>query len=191
MKSAKWVILLFGILALVQLMVPAKMILDSETVISEGSLFLFKLRPIDPNDPFRGKYMTLSFEADEFTIDTCATVGRYNAYVYLKSDAEGFATIQSVESSTTLRGTDYVKASVYCDYYGPVNKLKKPKLHVQYSFNRYYMNELNISSAEDKVRELLRDTTVTIYGEVFIKSGHARIQSIKSNGEDILDLIQE
>jgi uncharacterized membrane-anchored protein len=191
MKSAKWIIILFGLLAIIQLAIPAKMIMNSNNVITQGSTFLFKLKPIDPNDPFRGKYMTLSFEEDTFPIDTCTTIGLTSAYVYIKNDSEGFADIQSVEYNTNLKGSDYIKADVYCDYYGPVNKLKEPKIHINYPFNRFYMNELDISTVENKIRELLRDTTATLYGEVSVYEGQARILSIKTSGKDILDIIQE
>ncbi len=189
MTSARWTIPLFALLAIIQLFVAAKMIVDSENVINNGSTFLFKLKPIDPNDPFRGKYMTLAFDADNFSIDTCINIGHHEAFVYLKKDNAGFAEIQSVEYDTNLKGTDYVKASVYCDYYGPVNKLKKPSLQVNYPFNRYYMNELDITEVEDKVRELMRDTTATLYGEVYVHAGQARIVSLRTNGKNILDMI--
>lgn len=189
MRSAKWVILVFVLLAIIQLFVPAKMIMDSENVITDGTTFLFKIKPIDPNDPFRGKYMTLGFEADTYKVDSCAKTDFKNAYVYLKKDNDGFAAIQSVEYDTNLKGTDYVKVRAYCDYYGPVNGKNKPRIHVTYPFNRFYINELDIEGVEDKVREVLRDTTASLYGEVSVHAGQARIVSIKTNGTDILDLI--
>ena len=53
MLSKKIIFPLFILVALAQLFVPAKMILDREDVLSTGTAFNFKTRPIDPTDPFR------------------------------------------------------------------------------------------------------------------------------------------
>ncbi len=190
MKSIKLAILLFALLALVQLAVPAKMIFDSESVIENGTTYLFKLKPIDPNDPFRGKFMTLQFDADQFAVDSCEVFGRTNAFIYLKNDAEGFAAIEAISYKHNRKDLDYIKSSVYCDSYGPVNQQKKPSIQVNYPFNRYYMNENDIKLAERKVRELSRDSTKTIYGEVMVQTGRARLLGLKSNGVDIVELIR-
>ena len=191
MKSIKLTILLFVLLALIQLTVPAKMIWDSESVISNGNTYLFKLKPVDPNDPFRGKFMTLQFEADQFAVDSCQVFGRTNAYIFLKNDSNGFAAIDNISFERNPKGSDYIKSSVYCDSYGPVNQIKKPSIQVDYPFNRYYMNEDDIKLAERKVRQLLRDTTKTIYGEVVVKSGRARLLALKSDGVDIVEIIRQ
>ena len=54
----------FILVALLQLFVPANMIWQEEGTIQEGTEFHFKVAPVDPNDPFRGKYISLAFEAD-------------------------------------------------------------------------------------------------------------------------------
>ncbi|HUR30287.1 MAG TPA: GDYXXLXY domain-containing protein, partial [Saprospiraceae bacterium] len=56
----------FAIMVLVQLYVPASMIMESEKVLKEGKEFKFKTAPVDPTDPFRGKYVELNFDAINF-----------------------------------------------------------------------------------------------------------------------------
>ena len=51
----------FILMVLAQLYVPASMIFQKERVITQGTAYKFRTAPIDPNDPFRGKYITLSF----------------------------------------------------------------------------------------------------------------------------------
>ena len=69
MKSRTLILTSFIAVALIQLLVPAKMIWDQEEVMRDGKVFRFKTEPIDPNDPFRGKYITLSFQEENTNID--------------------------------------------------------------------------------------------------------------------------
>ena len=55
MIKMKILLSVFILVALVQLFVPAKMILDREDILDMGKEYKFKTEPIDPNDPFRGK----------------------------------------------------------------------------------------------------------------------------------------
>ena len=63
-KSIK--ISLFVVLALAQLYFPASMIWEQQKTIKGGKAFRFETAPVDPNDPFRGKYITLEFTAEDF-----------------------------------------------------------------------------------------------------------------------------
>ncbi|MBA4241981.1 MAG: GDYXXLXY protein, partial [Sphingobacteriaceae bacterium] len=52
MANKKLLLVTFCVVALIQLYVPAKMIFDSEDILTTGKEFKFKTEPIDPNDPF-------------------------------------------------------------------------------------------------------------------------------------------
>ena len=58
--------LCFGLLVAAQLYVPASMILGRENTIKAGKEFQFRVAPIDPNDPLRGKYIRLDYEDNFF-----------------------------------------------------------------------------------------------------------------------------
>ncbi|MBD3630845.1 GDYXXLXY domain-containing protein [Cyclobacterium sp.] len=59
MANKKIVLPVFVLIALLQLYLPAKMILDREDILHKGKEYKFKTQPIDPNDPFRGKFIAL------------------------------------------------------------------------------------------------------------------------------------
>ena len=59
----------FVLVALMQLFVPANMIWSREKVLNEGKIYKFKTAPIDPNDPFRGKYISLNFEQNAIEVN--------------------------------------------------------------------------------------------------------------------------
>ena len=54
--------IIFGVLCLVQIGVVLFQIMSYEKILKEGEVFYFKVLPLDPYDPFRGRYVTLRFE---------------------------------------------------------------------------------------------------------------------------------
>ena len=57
---------LFVLLALLQLSFPGKLVFDSNKVLWLGTELKFETRPVDPADPFRGRYVALNFAANQF-----------------------------------------------------------------------------------------------------------------------------
>ena len=191
----KIILIIFLFVALIQLAVPAKMIFDSENVITKGKTYKFQLDPVDPNDPFRGKYMTLRFTENEFKVDSCTQSDYTDAYIEIQSGSNGFAKIKNISFDKPSSEKDFFKAQVYCEYYPHFDnqKLDPQKLEnkyvVTYPFTKYFMNELGIAATEKKLQELLRDSTIIAYGEVSIKNGQSRLTAIKIDGNKIEDLI--
>ena len=60
-RNAKYLIPMLCLVFAVQLSVPAWMIIDRESVIAEGREYKFEAAPLDPYDPFKGKYITLRY----------------------------------------------------------------------------------------------------------------------------------
>ena len=193
--NRKTLLILFSLVAAIQLAVLIKMIWDSERVITTGTAYLFELQPVDPNDPFRGKYMTLRFEQSDFKTDTCqVNTGYQDAFVLIKKGNDGFAKILSIELQQPTTTQDYFKASVYCNaIYGKQQKDKPNQIShysyvIEYPFERYFMNEKTIAIAEERVRVAMRDSTQQVYGEVMIKDGQSRLTSVQIDGVPIDEL---
>lgn len=63
MKNYKLILgIVFGVLCLAQIGVVLFQIMSYEKILKEGESFYFKVLPLDPYDPFRGRYVTLRFE---------------------------------------------------------------------------------------------------------------------------------
>ena len=85
----------FILLVLVQLFVPANMIIEQEAILKKGIAYKFKTAPIDPYDPFRGKYVWLSYEDNWVEIDTADGWNYFDkVYVEIENDMDGFAKIK-------------------------------------------------------------------------------------------------
>jgi uncharacterized membrane-anchored protein len=169
----------------VQLFVPAKMILDREDILDMGKEYKFKTEPIDPNDPFRGKYITLRYEEDVIEIQNEADWIRGEIiYVFLKTDNEGFAKIKSVSKENPTDNQDFLKTKV-----SHVTGNGSNKLTIDYPFDRYYMEESKAYDAELTYRESQLDTSQIAYALVSIKDGEAVLKDVLINGISIREIV--
>ena len=57
-------LMLFIILAIIQLSIPAYMSLSREINLGKGTLYKIRTGPVDPYDIFRGRYVALSTRLD-------------------------------------------------------------------------------------------------------------------------------
>jgi uncharacterized membrane-anchored protein len=177
----------FALMVLVQLYVPARMIFQKEKVIMEGKEFKFRTAPIDPNDPFRGKYITLSF--NETAVKVQDSVDWYSGdpvYVYLTTDSAGYAIIQSVTKDKPGELDDYINATVSYVISDTVSTV-----FVSYPFDRFYMEESKAPAAEQIYNEAAIDTNQVAYALVMVRNGEAVVRDVMIDGVSILDIIEK
>ena len=176
---------IFLLVALVQLIVPVKMIMDKENVLSTGTEYKFRTEPIDPNDPFRGKYIVLNFDANSFEVQNDSFWHTDEpVYVLLGTDSAGFAKITDLIKQPPLNEKpDYVKAKIRYAYDNRVT--------IDYVFNKFYMEETKAPEAENIYRSANRDTAQEVYALVNVKEGDAVIKDVMINGVSISKTIRE
>lgn len=189
MNNKKATFPLFILIALAQLYVPAKMIWNNEDVLETGREFKFKTAPVDPNDPFRGKYIFLDFEHTTVEIEKESDWVRGEAiYVSIEENEKGFAIIESISKNEPEENQDFIKAEV-----GFINNYRQgsPILNIEYPFERFYMDEFKAYDAELTYRESQRDTTKTTYALVNVKDGDAVLKNVMIDGIPIKDLVDK
>jgi uncharacterized membrane-anchored protein len=154
MDKKKIIFLVFCLIVVAQLYVPAKMIFDREDILITGKAYKFKTAPIDPSDPFRGKYIVLNFEANTAQVPA-DTSWDYNTpvYVMLTVDTSGYAKVDAVSHDKPDSAKDFVLAKSL--YFNNIDNT----ITIDYPFNRYYMEESKAQDAEDLYRYSLGDTT--------------------------------
>ncbi|MFL6501202.1 MAG: GDYXXLXY domain-containing protein, partial [Candidatus Udaeobacter sp.] len=54
-------LLIFGVVALAQLTVPAAMVWQRNQTLEQGRVWKFRTAPVDPVDVIRGRYIALRF----------------------------------------------------------------------------------------------------------------------------------
>ncbi|MCR9226696.1 MAG: GDYXXLXY domain-containing protein [Flavobacteriaceae bacterium] len=180
-------ILIFALVALIQLYVPAKMIWNQESILEGGKEYKFKTAPIDPNDPFRGKYITLTFEENTYKVTGGMEWARGDeVYVLLTTNASGFAEIDSVSKQIPNVQQDFIKAKVWF-----VSDNDENKLTIDYPFNRFYMEESKAYDAEVTYRQSQVDTSKTAYALVRIKNGDAVLKDVLIDGVPIREIVKK
>jgi len=191
MINRNWLSILFAVMVLAQLAVPFKMIFDREKVLSEGKTFKFKTAPIDPSDPFRGKYVTLNFAENNFEVsDGTKWHNGQSVYVLLATDADGFAKIIDVVRELPAEGEDCVKAKL--NYVATKKDSTKTiqELNLEYPFERFYMEESKAPLAESMYWEVSRDTTKVTYASVNIQNGQAVLKDVFIGDVSIRELVK-
>ncbi len=179
---------LFIVVVIAQLYVPAKMIWDKEEIIETGRLYKFQTEPIDPTDPFRGKYIVLRFSENKFKVtDSTAWQTGERIYLSLKTGAKGYANIQSISKSPPSNKNDYLEAKVgYVDVFNG----GQPTLTIEYPFDRYYMEESKAYEAELAFRDSRQINSTETYAVVIVKTGHSVLEDVMIGGRSIREVVK-
>lgn len=174
MFNGKINIIILSAAALLQLYVPASMILERESILKNGKQYKFKAAPVDPNDPFRGKYITLQYDARIAKVNdklNWQNEGEEPVFVIIDIDKDGYAKIDTILKEKPSGTKDYIKAKVdYVSYDSLV--------YIDYPFSRYYMEEQKAPRAEKLYIQSTRDTSHKTYSLVCIKNGEAVLKDV-------------
>lgn len=180
-STIRW--LFFCAVCIAQLYVPAKMISDKASTIRDGQAYRFRTIPVDPSDPFRGKYIALRFEQMTFPVFNEQWTNGDEVYVLLETDASGFAVQRSIQRERPRTYTDYFKTTI--DF------VSNGEVTVRFPVDRLYLEESKAAKAEEIYRSAQRDQTVETYALVFIKKGEVVLQDVFIDEVSIKELVME
>ena len=180
-------LIIFILVALTQIAVPASMIWQRQRTLREGRLWKFRTAPVDPVDVMRGRYLVLRFEAESF-VSAIRPESHRNSfpyggtvYVKLKEDAEGFAVVDQADE-IPMEGDDVVKAEGL-SYYDKM-------AHVRFPFDRLWVNEASAPAAEKAYAEHSRREKVDAYATVRVHNGDAGIEELYIAGQPLREYLR-
>lgn len=179
----------FALMVLAQWAVPIKMIIESESVLTSGTEYKFKTAPIDPSDPFRGKYVTLRFDAEQFETDTTYKFSDgEEVYALLSVDSAGFARISKLYPGHPADAADNIlKTRVnYASIYNG-----RQSISLNFSFDRFYVEESKASKTERVYWQTQRDSAQVAYALIRLKNGEGIIRELMINDRPILEIVRE
>ena len=185
---AKWI--LFAIMVIAQLIIGMSMIMVHQEVIVKGKEYKFLVRPVDPNDPLRGKYMTLAFADREVSIDTSEQwENGMPIWIVVGEGEEGFAKPMFIKDKNAKPidegwSEDDVYFSRSIRY---VNK-RRGKAILEYPFDRLYLNEMQAPIAVEVFSEAMRDSSSITYATVSILEGKAVLQDVYINDVNLKEV---
>jgi len=180
--KTKYIIIAFVVTALLQAFAPLKLVYDSEMTARYGTVYKFKTQPIDPSDPFRGKYVSLNFEEDHYETNEAGWTTGEDIYAVIGKDSMGYATITKVVKAEPAPGNNYIKVKTGMYYDGV--------LHIDLPFDQFYMEEGKAQEAEDGYREYsLEDNAKPAYATVAVKDGAAVVTDVFVDGLPIREYV--
>lgn len=182
----KYVVIIgFLIMVAAQWYAPVSMILDSEKTIDDGTEYRFRTRPVDPSDPFRGKYITLYFEGENyFASDTNELkLEQYStAYAVLDTDSAGFARISELLPDPPDQSQDYFEVQFQYAY--------DSQATLKFPFNQFFLEESKASEAEQIYWQSRSDSAMVCYAKVKILNGDAKLIDVIVNDSSIVDVVR-
>jgi len=206
MKNKKLLIGIICTVLIVQFLIPLSMIIKREITLKTGTQYTFKTRPVDPYDPFRGKYVALDFDEAQFIIDDRTEYLRGGMfYAILTVDEGGISHIDDLVREKPS-AQNYLRVKV--DYVGSKringpapdgiheysdNDGKKyyfhPAVNLHLPFNRYYLSENLAPKAEQLYREFNDRDKHDSYVTVRVKNGFAVLEELYLGGKPILEAL--
>ena len=187
----KFSLIVLGILIVVQLAVPFSMIKGRENILRNGELFRFKTRPIDPADPFQGRYVRLGYKDDYIPLSEDQEpdlMYKEPIYVSIETDADGFARFTDWSRVPPVKGpflkTRYLGRKQEWNQKKQKHTYKGMRLDIP--FDRFYMDEAKAPRAEELAREATR--TSNCWANIRILAGKAVIEDVFAEGQSLRDL---
>jgi uncharacterized membrane-anchored protein len=164
---------------------PVSMIFQSEKTIENGKEYRFKTFPVDPADPFRGKYITLQYEAQDYhPADTSEISGLESGqliYARLGVDSAGFAKIEKLDREPPVIGSDYLTLELVYIYDNIVT--------FDFPFKEFYLEESKASQAEQLYWQSRTDSLV-MYAKVKVLNGDSKLVDVIVNDSSIVDVVR-
>ncbi len=185
MTNKTWLLLAFGLMAALQLWLPARTAYRLERVLRQGEVFHFAAGPVDPNDPFRGKYLVLDIpNLDAIPWDLARPIidgvaDGDELFLVIGKDSLGFAKIGGVETSAPT-GQPYMKATV--DYVYNDTSMVNP-IVLRNPLNRFYLDEHQAPVAEERFNQ--RGVGSTAFAKVRVLNGLAVLEDVIVGEESV------
>jgi len=165
----------FAFLCLIQLYIAGGMVRQNEGIIRTGEVIKLRTAPLDPNDPFRGKYITLDFP--DISIKAAdASAWKYDeiGYVIFVEDTAGFHIPDHISKVVPTESDLYLAVRIKSIINSPNEQL----LYFEYPFDRFYLEETKAPQAEQKYREALSDASIRTYAKIFVQDGKGVIDNV-------------
>jgi uncharacterized membrane-anchored protein len=172
-----WRLIVFLVVALAQLTVPASLIWKREQTLRHGSVWKFRTAPVDPVDAFRGRYVSLQFEVEtqEISVPPNLEPGQ-KVFVTLRSNAEGFAEVDQV-SPTRPSGDDFMEAEL-------------SGKTVSLPFDKYWVTERDAPAAEAAYRAQSRRDKRNAFVAVRVFRGDAAMEQLFLDNQPLGDYLR-
>jgi uncharacterized membrane-anchored protein len=170
------------------------MIHSKERIMREGERFRFKTQPIDPADPFQGRYVRLRFEDDYIPWpEERKSELNYKEPIYalIEIDQDGFAHFTGWSRTMPASGAFLKSRHLWAKYNRSTDSSNNQYegFFIKLTFDRFYMDEAKAPRAEILAREATLATNC--WAEVRILEGKALLEDVMAGGQSLRELAAE
>lgn len=174
---------------LAQIGTPLSMINRYETILEQGVEYRFIVEPVDPADPFKGRYVRLTFPIArgkyselEQPLNSKDFKRKDVVYLVLGKSADDTAIITALNKQKPDQG-DYVKAKL--------RSSSKDRYFLKLPFERFYAEESKAPKIESLVWNNAGEQMQVVTAAIRIKEGEGVIQELYIGEVPVLDYIKE
>jgi uncharacterized membrane-anchored protein len=174
MNRQRLAVVVFILVAVVQLATTASAIVKRELALQYGEVYRFRTAPVDPLDVFRGRYVSLAFEERTavLTLSEGEMVKRNQLlWVTIAVESDGSARL----TSASMQRPDDTPV-LRCRAANTMRSSGEVRLRLP--FNRYYMEESKAPAAEAAYRRQTRQEESNAYVAVRVRDGFAVIEEL-------------
>jgi uncharacterized membrane-anchored protein len=177
------------VLSVAQLTAAGWSIARYESTLKSGALYRVRTMVIDPADAFRGRYVAvrptihIAKPSESDTQELQRIQSGRTGYVVLGTDADGFASAARIVAEPPSQ-VDYLKvASAWQQW---TRESAFAGYNIDFSFDRYYMNEAAAPEAQTRYFEAARQNSASrAWLAVRVKNGAGVIEGLFIDGVPI------
>lgn len=181
--SKKVQIILYILAVILQLTVISSIIFKNNATVASGIELKIKVFPIDPYDPFRGKYVDLNVNNYVSKQNGVDILKNSKVYVTLRTNPDGFSELDTAYI-TKPKNKPYVETVAARDSYNP-----ETSVYIDNPFKRFYIEEVYSEEAETAYRQ--NATEKDVYIKVKILDGKSVIEELYIENEPIKEYIDK
>jgi len=176
------IVILIALFSLIQLGALGKKIYALEDTLATGELHLFKAAPIDPYDPFRGRYVALSQENLNLEVGDGQVLRRGDrVWVKVVKGEDGYSKFAGLTDEEERASKVQAR----------VRYSNNSTITIEPPFSRFYMNDKKAPEAERAYRTRARTEERDAYIAVRLKGGIGVIEDLYIDGKEIDEYLRD
>jgi len=177
-------LILFGAMVLAQWLLPLWTIRERESILRDGTPFLFRTAPVDPHDPFRGEFVNLRFALEDSAITQPEVPFANDEELFIVlGKHDGAASIDRVLRTPPTDTKNYLRCKAIAWPY----TMDSLNLSVGMPFDRFYLEEGTGRRTEDLMqqRNVEVGPELPSYAVVRVLNGEAVIEDLRVGDRSI------
>lgn len=159
------------------------LIFTNQAILKTGEQYKFKVRPIDPYNIFKGRYLTLAFEEEQANpIYDCPKNSNNKSFAIITKDKNGFAQLQKITNIKPKENNYFELKTNYCQH--------KILGNFKFPFDEFYLQETMAKKTEEDYKESLKIKNNNSYALVRIQGGKAVLEDLYINDKSVNNNLQ-